>query len=985
MGCGASAPERIAPAEAGKRTSAVKGSPAPANARMGRRETIRRPGVSAEGRGWSGPAGMGSSSSTSFGGSSSTNGFGERRSSAIRSGTRNSITLGHTTIATYEKDRRTIDILKQATEDNPLFEPLSEEQRMVVYGAMVDDTVEKGEVVIREGERGDLFYVVESGAFAARLAAHGPDAPPVKSYASGGCFGELALLYNSPRAATVECTQSGTIWTIDRAVFNMIMIASNTEGKEAKQNFLKTIDLCQELDASKIDFLSTICEEAVFDVGDYVWNAGDNVEALYFLREGEIEICAPEKAPEDSVCSGNPDDGTSDNGRRTSSFLLNSFKSASAGSRTIKMRRGDWFGSAILHANLAMARTSSFDAQSNASRESARDFLSPRSATGGSTHVVSGKALGRVTLLVLRLSSLRSATANAVGDVPKLMCEAVKRKAERSIPSFLSLTPTQRVRLLTGLPARWVEMTKPLRSPPGMLGAPVNPVQVVVKGFAHEAMADGSLPDVKDFIRRGDGEAEGGGGEANGDNGDEEEQEEQADPNDDPNAERKKSTGWLAWGSCVDEQYLANPSLTPADEPVFAIGRDCLVVDLNADLLVMLASVMSKAARRSDNKEGGARPMPVISLDTLNHVAILGAGGYGAVWLVQDKGSNVTYALKKMSKAHVVAKRQVDHTNNERRLLALCDHPFVIELFSSFQDSTDIYLLLELILGGELFSYLDEHGPVDTEPARFYTASVACALEYLHDRNVVYRDLKPENLLIDSEGYIKIVDFGFAKVVYQGERTWTLCGTPEYLAPEVILRRGHDLRVDWWSLGILMIELFSGVTPFATDDQFEIFKRIVKCEINYDRFGLPWDALELAQGLLVVDPSQRLGDFEHGGGRALRESKFLEPIDFVQLANKSLPSPYVPYIESSTDTRHSPDEDELEMPETAKPVDGMDKKKLAQQFPEFAVLEGTDLEDWDAIIAKDMARRSGLEPTKEESFATDNKPAAQESFSTKES
>ena len=181
-----------------------------------------------------------------------------------------------------------------------------------------------------------------------------------------------------------------------------------------------------------------------------------------------------------------------------------------------------------------------------------------------------------------------------------------------------------------------------------------------------------------------------------------------------------------------------------------------------------------------------------------------------------------------MSKPHVVSKRQVDHVNNERKLLSMCDHPFVIELFGSFQDKDYLYLLLELVLGGELFTYLDVQGPIKEGPARFFGASVAMALEYLHQYRIAYRDLKPENILIDAQGYIKVVDFGFAKVVYEGERTWTLCGTPEYLAPEVILRKGHDVRVDWWSLGILIVELFTGGTPFYSDDHFDVFKKIVK-------------------------------------------------------------------------------------------------------------------------------------------------------------
>ena len=926
MGCNASAPERVAP-------PAIKGKPAikkgqPPAARTGRRDSIRRAGVSAET-----DQAQQSRPDHTANGSESFNKKELHRKHNNRLSIRASVTIGHATIAQYEKDKATLSILQEATADNPLFAPLSDEQRQVVYGAMVDDTVEAGEIVIREGERGDLFYVVESGVFVAKIASRG--AEPVKTYESRGCFGELALLYNSPRAATVSCTKGGRLWAIDRGVFNMIMIKSNDEYAKSTQEFLKTIDLCKGLETNKLELLASMVEEMNYSVGDYVWSAGATIDALYILREGEVEVCAAVDAAEGTIFDGKADEGNNQNVQRRTSFVVESFKGKKDSHRSAKLRRGDWYGSAILRAELAMTgRGNSFDLgeePAGTQRESARDFL--RAAAGGATHVAGGKALGRTKVLVLRLSSLRSAAASAVGDLPKQMSDSVMRHAERALSGFVSLTPLQRARLLTGLPARWVPAGKAVRSPSTVDGSLIRAMQLISKGRAHEALEDGSLPEVT-----------------------QEDVEEDAGPQ----ADGVKQ-GWLSCGSIVDESSLIDLAQPPTDEPVFAIGGDVQVVDLDVDVLVALSSVMAKAARRSDTGKS-SHANEILSLDELTHVALLGAGGYGAVWLVQHQSNSHTYALKKMSKGHVVAKRQVDHVNNERKLLSLCDHPFLIELVSSFQDATNVYLMLELVLGGELFSYLDEHGALDTEPARFYTASVACALEYLQDRNVVYRDLKPENLLIDHEGYIKIVDFGFAKVVYQGEKTWTLCGTPEYLAPEVILRRGHDVRVDWWSLGILLIELFSGCTPFSSDDQFEIFKNIVKNEIDYDDIGMPSDATEFCKAVLVTDPSLRLGTFDQGGGLAVRNSDFLKEIDFVQLANRTLPAPYVPYIASSTDTRHSPDEEELEIPDSVA-LDPTEAKKAASYFPEFEVLGGGVENDWNPDEPATRARRKSEELT----------------------
>ena len=152
---------------------------------------------------------------------------------------------------------------------------------------------------------------------------------------------------------------------------------------------------------------------------------------------------------------------------------------------------------------------------------------------------------------------------------------------------------------------------------------------------------------------------------------------------------------------------------------------------------------------------------------------------------------------------------------NEKRIMAETDHPFCIRLIAAYKDRTHLYMVLEICQGGELFSLLQKERKLDEPASAFYGASVMLAFEYLHNRNIIYRDLKPENLLLDGKGYLKVVDFGFAKLIK--DRTWTLCGTPEYLAPETIRNKGHGKGVDWWALGILIYEMMTGFPPFCGD------------------------------------------------------------------------------------------------------------------------------------------------------------------------
>ena len=201
-----------------------------------------------------------------------------------------------------------------------------------------------------------------------------------------------------------------------------------------------------------------------------------------------------------------------------------------------------------------------------------------------------------------------------------------------------------------------------------------------------------------------------------------------------------------------------------------------------------------------------------LKLSDLRIVATLGVGGFGRVELVQIAGDtkNRSFALKQMKKSQIVETRQQQHIMSEKEIMEESDCGFIVKLYKTFKDRKYLYMLMESCLGGELWTILRDRGNFDDGTTRFYTACVIEAFEYLHSRGIIYRDLKPENLLLDGEGYVKLVDFGFAKKLQVGRKTWTFCGTPEYVAPEVILNKGHDISADYWSLGVLMFELLTG-------------------------------------------------------------------------------------------------------------------------------------------------------------------------------
>eukprot|EP00479_Gromia_sphaerica_P013959 TRINITY_DN804_c0_g1_i5.p1 TRINITY_DN804_c0_g1~~TRINITY_DN804_c0_g1_i5.p1 ORF type:complete len:366 (+),score=74.24 TRINITY_DN804_c0_g1_i5:239-1336(+) len=281
-----------------------------------------------------------------------------------------------------------------------------------------------------------------------------------------------------------------------------------------------------------------------------------------------------------------------------------------------------------------------------------------------------------------------------------------------------------------------------------------------------------------------------------------------------------------------------------------------------------------------------------IRLEELQVIGTLGKGSFGHVQLVnlKEEGEEKTYALKAVSKAQVVELGQQDHVMSEKNVMARLNNPFLINLYCTFNTKNCLYFLLEVALGGELFTVLRNRTYFDEATARFYAASVVLAFEYLHERDIIYRDLKPENLLLDDKGYLKVTDFGFAKVC--PDRTYTLCGTPDYLAPEMVTGQGHGKGIDWWTLGVLIYEMLASYPPFYDEDPLKTYAKIMQGNPYYPRHFTK-DAVLLIKGLLESKPTQRLGVIQ-GGVDRIKQHAWFEGYDWEGLKNRTIKAPIIP-------------------------------------------------------------------------------------------
>lgn len=277
---------------------------------------------------------------------------------------------------------------------------------------------------------------------------------------------------------------------------------------------------------------------------------------------------------------------------------------------------------------------------------------------------------------------------------------------------------------------------------------------------------------------------------------------------------------------------------------------------------------------------------------------VLGTGAFGVVYLVKHVHTGKYYAMKMVEKEKIVKLKQIEHSYYEKKILYGLNFPFVVYMKYFFKDNVYLYYVLPFIAGGEMFTHLRKMGKFEETSAKFYGAQVILALEYLHSCELVYRDLKPENILIDRTGYIKITDFGFCKLI-RG-RTWTLCGTPEYLAPEIILSKGYGTAVDWWSTGVLLFEMSAGHPPFFASDPMRIYEKIVagkyRCPTHFST-----ELIDLIGHVLQVDNSRRYGNLKDGV-MDFKNHMWFKEIDWDNLLNSRIHPPFLPKIKSPCDT-----------------------------------------------------------------------------------
>ncbi|OCF38610.1 AGC/PKC protein kinase [Kwoniella heveanensis CBS 569] len=325
-----------------------------------------------------------------------------------------------------------------------------------------------------------------------------------------------------------------------------------------------------------------------------------------------------------------------------------------------------------------------------------------------------------------------------------------------------------------------------------------------------------------------------------------------------------------------------------------------------------------------------------VGLDDFNFLAVLGKGNFGKVMLAEEKTSSNLYAIKVLKKEFIIENDEVESTQSEKRVfLAAAQerHPFLLGLHSCFQTETRVYFVMEYVSGGDLMLHIQKK-QFTLRQAKFYACEVLLALQYFHAKGIIYRDLKLDNILLTLDGHVKVADYGLCKEdMWYGKTTSTFCGTPEFMAPEILLEQRYGRAVDWWAFGVLTYEMLLGQSPFRGDDEDEIFDAILEDEPLYP-ITMPRDAVSLLQRLLTRDPQRRLGAGE-ADAEDIKRHLFFKDVNFDDVYHKRIPPPYFPTIGNATDTSNFDQEFTREQP-TLTPVHTQLSAQDQQEFAGFS-------------------------------------------------
>lgn len=717
----------------------------------------------------------------------------------------------------------------------PLFKRLPKDQVPLLATVCTQVDFKVGEAVITQGECGSEFFVIREGEAAVEV-----DKESVANLKTGDYFGENALLRDEPRTATIKATQALTLLKITREKFQEIGLNDKLQFANRKAvgagNGVR--NLAVKTPTPKNDTEKQLISDAL--------KANENLQTMVTLDGPRIQQMIDVAWKED----------------------------VNAGQELIVEGdlNADYFY-VVQEGTFEIFVTEHAEGKTNTSAEKAANRHESKIVSS----VGKGGSFGELALLYLvpRAATVKAKTAAVVWVIDRRQFKEILMKvSDQKMSEYVQYL--DRVDILNTLLA---EEKKALAQ--ALIEMHFTKGETILQqgeaGNTFYILYDGEVAIIKD----GTEEAK-------------------------LNADTKRRTAHF-----FGEKALMNNE--PRAATVEVTSNTAKALALDRDSFNMLLGPLEDLIKRSEDKgrpsmikknqaftNPNDRQRETILRKDLVKIGLLGCGGFGAVELYEHKVTKDSYAMKGLSKGYIVKTGMQDSVMNEKNILMMTNSIFIIKLYECYNGSQSLYFLMEPALGGELYATYNRKGFHGSEKhAKFYIAGTTFAFEHLHERRIIYRDLKPENLLMNEGGQVKLTDMGLAKFVIG--KTYTTCGTPDYFAPELIASTGHTNAVDWWTLGILTFELMSGHPPFESAYPMQIYSKVMK---GISKVPFPpkcqGPVSDLIKGLLKKDPSERLPMLP-GGATKLRQHAWYKGFDWEKMKEAKLDPPYKPVVKSQKD------------------------------------------------------------------------------------
>ncbi|KEP63576.1 UNVERIFIED_CONTAM: protein kinase G AGC kinase family member PKG [Hammondia hammondi] len=814
-------------------------------------------------------------------------------------------------LAYREKTRADFALIQDSLKANLVCSSLNEGEIDALAVAMQFFTFKKGDVVTKQGEPGSYFFIIHSGTFDVLV-----NDKRVNAMDKGKAFGEIALIHNTERSATVVASSTeGALWGVQRHTFRETLKQLSSRNFAENRQFLASVKFFEMLTEAQKNVITNALVVENFKPGQPIVKEGDAGDVLYILKSGKAKVSIGGreirmlrkgdyfgerallyKEPRSATITAEEFTVCVSIGRELLDRVLGNLQhvlfrnimvEALQQSKVYELFQGDQLSKLI---EAAVVKDYGADyvildkenktkgirfffvlegelsvyayAQNPTTKEEERKLAATlkRGQAFGEEYVLNPtrpfnhyvKSVGPCKL-ALFTSSVLTATLGGE-DIDETLDFNNKRAIIRKMYIFRYLSDHQMTMLI-----------KAFKTVRYMSGEYI--IKEGERGTRFFIIKAGEVAILK-------------------------------------NNKRLRTLGRHDY---FGERALLYDEPRTASVCANSAGVDLWVVDksvFNEIIKGPMLAHLEERIRMQDTK---------VEFQDLQVVRVVGRGTFGTVKLVRHVPTDIRYALKCVSRRSVIALSQQQHIRLEREIMAENDHPFIIRLVRTFRDKEFLYFLTELVTGGELYDAIRKLGLLARSQAQFYLASIVLAIEYLHERNIAYRDLKPENILLDSQGYVKLIDFGCAKKM-QG-RAYTLVGTPHYMAPEVILGKGYTLTADTWAFGVCLYEFMCGPLPFGNDaeDQLEIFRDILTGKLVFPHYVTDQDAINLMKRLLCRLPEVRIG-CSINGYKDIKEHAFFGDFDWDKLAGRGLPPPLAPkgetYAEDTEQSSFELDEDD---------------------------------------------------------------------------